>query len=233
MINKEKTMKNENTTDTVISLKSLLDEKKAAFNEKAPDDLKEVYQEGLDFVKKSGILDKALNVGDKAPDFTLTNQVNEPVRLYDVLKKGPVILTWYRGGWCPYCNITLHYLQEKLLDFKKEGASLIALTPELPDKSLSTVEKHNLQFQVLSDVGHVISQQYGVVFKLMKAVAENYQHAFDLHSFNGDESDELPLAATYIIDQQGIIQYAFLDIDYRNRAEPDEIIKKLKNLKSR
>lgn len=224
-------MENLNTTDTKEKLQSLLNKKKADFKANAPENIKRIYKEGLDFVKNSGILEKVLNVGDKAPDFTLKNQLKEPVRLYDELKKDPVILTWYRGGWCPYCNITLHYMQEKLPEFQNEGASLIALTPELPDNSLNTVEKHHIEFQVLSDVRQRVSRKYGVVYKLMDEVAENYQKSFDLHSYNGDQSNELPLAATYIIDQQGIIQYAFLDVDYRNRAEPAVIIDKLKELK--
>ena len=169
--------------------------------------------------------------GDKTPDFTLSNALNKPVSLYNELKNGPVILTWYRGGWCPYCNITLHNLQERLPEFQQAGATLMALTPELPDKSLSTSEKHNLEFTVLSDLGNKIGKEYGVVFELTSDVASIYEDAFGLIESNGDESNELPLAATYIIDQNGIIQYAFLDADYRKRAEPNEVIEALEKLK--
>ncbi len=220
------------TTHKKGTLDSLLNEKRVAFSNTASEDKKQVYNDGLESVKNSGILDKALNIGDKAPDFILNNQKGEPVTLYNELKNGPVILTWYRGGWCPYCNITLHYLQERLPDFRKAGASLMALTPELPDQSLSTTEKHNLEFLVLSDVANKIGKQYGVVFQLTQEVADIYQKAFGLHKYNGDESNELPLAATYVIDQNGIIQYAFLDADYRNRAEPDEIVAALAKLKT-
>jgi len=153
------------------------------------------------------------------------------VQLNDYLKKGPVVLTWYRGGWCPYCNMTLHYLQEQLPNFQLKGASLLALTPEIPDQSMSTIEKHQLQFEVLSDVGNKVAKQYGIVFKLTDAVADSYQKAFDLHAFNGDESDELPLAATYVIDQNGQIVYTFLDADYRNRAEAKDILAALDLIK--
>ena len=136
-----------------------------------------------------------------------------------------------RGGWCPYCNITLQYLQERLPDFQKAGAELIALTPELPDQSITTAEKHKLKFMVLSDVGNKTGKEYGVVFQLTPEVAAIYQDVFNLHQYNGDDSNELPLAATYVIDQNGIIQYAFLDFDYRNRAEPNEIIKALTKIK--
>ena len=221
-------MKTTDTGTAIETLKSHLDHRRKEFNDSASDEIKTAFEVGVDAVRKSGVLERALQVGDTAPDFILNNQLKEPVRLYDELKKGPVVLTWYRGGWCPYCNITLHYLQEKLPYFEELGASLIALTPELPDNSLNTSEKHNLQFQVLSDVGQGVSKKFGIVYKLTDAVAEIYQNSFDLHAFNGDQSHELPLAATNVIDRQGIIRYAFLDADYRNRAEPEDILQILK-----
>lgn len=213
------------------SLQETLDTRKAEFEQKAPESLKLIYADGISSVAESGMLDEAKNEGDKAPDFALTNAVGKQVSLQDYLAKGPVVLTWYRGGWCPYCNMTLARLQEELPNFKAEGANLLALTPELPDKSVSTAEKHDLQFEVLSDVGNVVAREYGIVFKLTDEVASSYQKSFDLHGYNGDDSDELPLAATYVIDTDGIIRYAFLDSDYRNRAEPKAIIQALKKLK--
>ena len=102
------TTENNNTN----SLKSKLEEKKANFELKADDNKKRAYQEGLESVENSGIVSTAKQVGDTAPNFTLNNALGEPVSLNEYLKKGPVILTWYRGGWCPYCNLTLHELQE-------------------------------------------------------------------------------------------------------------------------
>ena len=223
-------MENNTNKSAKTTLQCLLDEKQKDFNKTATEQLKKIYREGLDAVTGSGILDKALNAGNKAPDFTLTNASNQSVNLYDQLRKGPVVLTWYRGGWCPYCNITLRYLQNKLPDFQNEGASLIALTPELPDQSLNTAEKNQLQFEVLSDVGNNVGKEYGIIFQLTREVAANYQQAFDLHSHNGDESDELPLAATYVIGQDAIIQYAYLNVDYKYRADPEIIIQHLKQI---
>ncbi len=225
--------KNNNTTavnnEYQPTLKLQLDERKDAFSRKADDNKKRAYKEGIEAVKKSGVVEAALQVGDIAPDFTLTNALGEPVALSSYLKKGKVILTWYRGNWCPYCNLTLHALQEELPNFKANGASLIALTPELPDESISTSEKNNLQFEVLSDVGNKIAKEYGIVFQLTDEVAKMYNQAFELNKHNGDKSNELPLAATYIIDQNGKIEYAFLDADYRNRSEPTVLTKFLKN----
>ena len=212
-------------------LDALLDVKRKEGAAKFTEEKNQIYADGILSVAHSGVLEKALNVGDKAPNFTLNNALNKSISLYDELENGPVVLTWYRGGWCPYCNITLHYLQEKLPEFQKAGATLIALTPELPDNSLSTSEKNNLEFTVLSDVGNTIGKEYGVVFKLTDDVASIYQNGFGLNEKNGDDSNELPLAATYIIDKNGIIQYAFLDADYRERAESSEIIEALEKLK--
>lgn len=220
----------EEKIETVQTLKEQLDEKKANFEQNADDEKKRIYKEGIDAVVNSGILESALQVGDKAPDFKLNNATGKEVNLYSYLEKGPVVLTWYRGGWCPYCNITLHKLQQELPNFKAEGASLLALTPELPDNTITTQDKHNLEFEVLSDVGSKVARQYGIVFQLTPEVAEIYQKSFGLHEYNGDETNELPLAATYIIKKDGTIAYVFLDADYRNRAEPAELLAELKKL---
>ncbi|MEL7534202.1 MAG: peroxiredoxin-like family protein [Bacteroidota bacterium] len=212
------------------SLQSILDARKAQWAKKAPDSTKKVYDEGIADVVKQGVLAKAKQLGDQAPDFSLSNATGQSVRLAALLQEGPVILTWYRGGWCPYCNLTLRRLQDELPRFQAAGAKLIALTPELPDKSLSTQEKHELSFEVLSDLHNEVAKAYGVVFSLTPEVAEMYQNAFDLHGYNGDQSNELPLAATYVIDRAGTIRYAFLDAEYRHRAEPDDIIQVLEQL---
>ncbi len=218
------------TAEQEQTLQSILDARKAQFEAKAAKEVRKIYAEGIESVRKSGILESAKNVGDHAPDFTLKNPFGKSVSLGEYLQRGSVVLTWYRGGWCPYCNLTLHRLQQELPQFKAAGANLLALTPELPDKSLTTQEKHNLSFEVLSDIGNKVAREYGIVFRLTPEVAANYQSNFDLHGFNGDESDELPMAATYVIDRDGTVRYAFLNADYRNRAEPAEIIRALKAL---
>lgn len=219
----------ETKTETSATLKSQLEERKANFALKASDHKKQVYKEGIDSVAQSGILTSAKQVGDLAPDFQLNNALGNPVKLSDYLSQGYVVLTWYRGGWCPYCNLTLHALQEELPNFKLHGANLIALTPELPDESISTAEKHELEFEVLSDVGNQVAKSYGIVFQLTDEVADMYNESFGLNAHNGDTSNALPLAATYIINPAGEIVYAFMDADYRNRAEPSELTEFLKS----
>ena len=214
-------------------LQEVLSAKQAAWETNASAIQKEMAAESIEAIITTHFKEKAINVGDKVIDFRLKNAMGECTNLQDTLDKGPVILTWYRGGWCPYCNLTLQFLQNNLSEFEKFGANLVALTPELPDKSLSTTEKHDLQFEVLSDVGNKVAKLYGLVYKLTNALAEVYKNGIGLQNYNGDDSSELPITATYVIDTNGIVQYAFLEADYRKRADLSEIIKVLEKLQSK
>ncbi|WP_422929648.1 peroxiredoxin-like family protein [Singulisphaera sp. PoT] len=198
---------------------------------KAPAERLKAYEEGIEQVKKSGVLEKALKVGDKAPDFELPNASGKVVKLSSLLENGPVVVTWYRGGWCPYCNIALRGFQKVLPEIKAEGASLVAISPQTPDNSLTTVEKGGLGFEVLSDKGNKAAHAFGVAYKVPAVVAEQMKGRLDLSKFNGDSPDELPLGATYVIDKGGVIRYAFVDGDYRKRAEPSNVVSALKGLK--
>jgi len=214
-----------------LSAETLSDQlaaKQKDFLSKAPPEKAASYQAGIDAVAKSGIYDRAKKAGDKAPDFTLKNAVGKEVSLSSLLAKGPVVLTWYRGGWCPYCNLTLAALQEKLPEFQALGATLVALTPELPEFAADTTEKGKIAFEVLSDVGNTVAREYGIVFKMTPDVAEAMRKNANTVARNGDESDELPLAAAYVIAPDGEITYAFLDADYRLRAEPSRLVEEVK-----
>ena len=231
-----KTVQTKNTTTMETQnnqglLQTELDERKASFEKKAPEDTKKAYAEGLKAVSDSNITSKALQVGDVAPNFTLKNATGDNISLYNELKKGPVVLLWYRGGWCPYCNMTLSYMQKSIPDFKKYDANILALSPEVPDKSMSTKEKNELEFEVLSDIDNKVARDYKVVYKLTDEVAGLFEENFGLSTYNGNADAELPLAVTYIIGQDKKIKYAYLNSDYRNRAEPQELINFLKNMK--
>ncbi len=208
------------------SLKEQLDARAAQSATTATPEVKAAYAQGIEVVAASGLIKDAMKVGDTAPDFTLTNADGKEVALSALLKEGPVILTWYRGGWCPYCNIALAAMEKKLPEFRKAGAQLVALTPELPDKSLTTTEKNKLTFQVLTDKDHAVARKFGIAFDLTPEVRELYKKHFNLTEFNGATAGDgtLPLAATYIIDRKGVIRWAFLDADYRKRAEPADLV---------
>lgn len=170
---------------------------------------------------------QGLRQGDKAPDFTLTDQNGSPTNLYQLLEKGPVVLNWYRGGWCPVCNISLKGLSDKAAQIGQLGATLVAITPEKSDKSLTTIEKNELLFTVVSDTNNHVARTYDLVFKLDPQTAKAYEEGFGLSLYNGNTDAELPIPATYIIDQKGIIRYAYVNPAYKTRANPDEILMQL------
>ena len=219
-----------NSTVETPRLSDQLEAYKQNFLQKADARKIRVFDEGVDDVANSGITATAKQKEDQFLDFSLPNATGKTIQLSEVLAEGPVVLTWYRGGWCPYCNLQLRALQQSLPEINAQGAQLIALTPELPDNSLNTQEKNELTFEVLTDQDNAVAREYGLVFKLTPEVSVYYKDAFDLEVYNGNTSDELPLAATYVIGQDGTIQYAFLSADYRERAEPADLIKALKSL---
>jgi peroxiredoxin len=216
---------------TEPTLAEKLDTMKQNFSQKADDETKTVYEEGVRLVTESGALEKAKNVGDTAPVFTLPDATGNNINLANLLKKGPVVLIWYRGEWCPYCNIQLEDIQKHIKDFKQLGAEVVAISPELPDNGWRLQEREGLEFHVLSDAQSKTAETYGVIYTLPPAVAERIQKRFDIHTRNDDTRNVLPLAATYVINTDGIITYAFLDGDYRKRAETTDLLAHLKTLK--
>lgn len=159
---------------------------------------------------------RALKEG-QAPGFSLPGVDGKPVSSAALLAKGPVVLVFYRGGWCPYCNVQLAGYQKGLDRIQAKGATLVAVSPQLPEKSAALTEKKELRFPVLSDVGLKVARSFGLVFR----APANYGF---LPEFNGDPSGELPLAATYVIGQGGRILKAFVDQDYKNRASLEDIL---------
>lgn len=173
----------------------------------------------------SGLADLARTVGDPAPRFTLPSATGTTVALDDLLAEGPVVLTFYRGAWCPYCNLALRTLQQHHPDITARGARLVAVSPQIPDESLTLTEKHGLAFDVLSDLGSDTAKQYGLAFDLPDDLAAAYDKlGLDLQRVNDGHPRTLPLPATYVIDRDGVIRWAFVDTDYTTRAEPADII---------
>lgn len=172
----------------------------------------------------SDIVDRALKAGQLAPDFTLPDHEGKPVSLSRVLRGGPVILTFYRGGWCPYCNLELRAYQALSAELEQAGVRLLAVSPQVPDESASTVKENGLGFEVLSDVGSEVGRAYGVAFDLADELRPLYArlgHA--LPDRNGADW-VLPIPATFVIAASGEIVLAFVDTDYRNRLEPRDAI---------
>lgn len=198
---------------------------RADFMGKAPPEIRTLMERADLALAASGITDRALKGGDAAPEFALADARGGMVRLSEASAKGPIVLSFYRGGWCPYCNLELRALQKVLPEINALGASLIAISPQTPDESLSTAEKNDLAFAVLSDAGSEIAKAFGIAFDLaadLRPIYAKFGHA--LPDKNGDESWVLPIPATYVIDRDGTIALAFVDVDYRSRLEPDEIL---------
>ena len=182
-------------------------------------------------VLASGLADRALPVGDAFPSFELPGVDGEPVRLEDLLADGPVVVSFYRGGWCPYCNLEFAALQARLDDIRAAGATLVAISPQTPDASLSTVEKAELTFPVLSDVGNELARKVGLVHRISPAVKELYDGwGFETDERNDGHGDELPLPATYVLAADGTVAWRFVNADYIRRAEPDDIVAALEAL---
>jgi peroxiredoxin len=204
-----------------MTLKSALDTFRAEFLAKFPADIAAVMQQATDQLTQDYATRSRLDVGDLAPEFELPNAVGQRVSLSDRLQQGAVILSFYRGGWCPYCNLELRAYQQLLPQIKAAGVSLIAVSPQTPDASLSTAEKNQLSFDVLSDLGSRVAQAYDLAFELpddLKQLYAQFGHA--LPESNGTSDWQLPIPATFVIGPNRHILLAHIDVDYRNRLEP-------------
>ncbi len=186
-----------------------------------------IVTDDMDSVRSSGVLDHALQVKDAAPDFTLPDAFGHEVSLKSLLAKGPVVISFYRGEWCPFCNLELRALQEVLPKMQALGASLVAISPEKPEGGVAATEKNKLTFTVLSDFENKVARQFGVVFKVGDKLQDLSKTVFknDLALKNGEGSYELPVPATFILDAHGVVRFAHVEVDYMTgRAEPEEVV---------
>lgn len=223
--------------DSVPSIQQRVDAyNKKAMNSKDGPKLSEqdmaVMKKAADDLAKT-LPDPGLKVGDTAPDFVLGNANGKPVSLSSKLKEGPVVLIFYRGAWCPYCNIQLHALQESLPAFKKHGAQLVAVTPQTPDKSLAQVNKDKYPFEILSDLEYKVAKDYKLYFEVPLELHEFYKKKFglDIEVFNGKGRLGLPVPGTYVINTDGKIVAVHAELDYKQRMEPKAILEALKSIK--
>jgi len=168
----------------------------------------------------------AIKVGSTLPAFSLPSATGKQITSTSLLAHGPILITFYRGSWCPFCNLFLHSLERVLPTITAKGVTLVAISPELPDQSLTFAEKAELRFPVLSDVGNKFARELGIVFKQpdsMRPIFEQFKH--DLKTWNGDDSFEVPVPATFLVDKEGVVRNLFLDTDYTKRVEPDEMVR--------
>ncbi|MDB0011501.1 AhpC/TSA family protein [Crocinitomicaceae bacterium] len=169
-----------------------------------------------------------LKIGDKAPLFEAISYSNNEVKLKNLIDSGKVVLVFYRGAWCPYCNKHMSNLQDSLNLIIEKGASLITISPEVESSVEESISKSNATFEIISDKNYQIMNQYGVSFKVKEAILTKYKlFGINLEEANGNDDNILPVPATFIINQNGTIEYIHFDENYKERLSVSEIIKHL------
>lgn len=204
------------------------------FKESAPAEIEEVVYEHVKRWKETDFLAEACKKGDILPDFCLPDENGNMVSSVDLRQRGPVVLVFFRGNWCPYCNATLRMIRKYTPHFKARGATIVAISPQTIEQSKQAVVEGGLNFPVLSDVGNIQSQAMKIAFEIedeMKKMLNDVLGADFFQKYNGDMSYVLPVPAAYVVDADGIVSYSFLDLDYSKRAEPVEMMNALPALK--
>ncbi|GAN69523.1 peroxiredoxin-like family protein [Acetobacter orleanensis] len=217
-----------------MSLQAKLDAFKADFEAgkppyNVPPAVIEVMHRATAELITSGAAEKALKAGEKAPAFTLNDPDGNPVSSTGLLTKGPLVVSFYRGVWCPYCNMELQALEAALPSFRELGANLIAISPQTAVNSRKSVRQNHLDFPILSDTHNNVAAKFGLRFALPDYLVELYQNLKnDLPGFNGDESWTLPMPGRFVIGQDGVILYAEVNPDYTRRPEPEDMLPALR-----
>ncbi|MGL5366845.1 MAG: peroxiredoxin-like family protein [Cetobacterium somerae] len=201
--------------------KKLSERRESAKNRISPEILSKML-EATQSLKNSELEKEAFNIGDKIEDTILLNNLGDKVSIMDVLGKQPAIISFYRGTWCPYCNLELSTYNELLKD--KNKIKMIAISPERPESSISV---ENLNFEVLSDIDNKFAKKLNLTFDITETIENIYDgFGINLEKSQGKKSRILPIPATYIVDSSGVIVYAYIDADYTKRAEPKDVIDK-------
>ena len=174
----------------------------------------------------------AIGLGQKAPGFELPDSEGKSISLVDLLAKGPLVVTFYRGSWCPYCNLQLRALQARLSEIHALGAELVAISPQVPDGSMTKDEISDMDFLVLSDQDAKVASQYGLAWEVPEILLEHMRvdRKLELEAINNGNGSVLPIPATFIIGRDGVVTWRYVDLDYRTRSEPDDIINALQKL---
>lgn len=207
-------------------------EAKVAAGRQANPDFMQGIDENIAQAKAFKEGENALKVGQSVPNFELPNAKGDLVSFFELLEKGPLVVTFYRGSWCPYCNLQLRALQARLDDIQALGAELIAITPQVPDGSLSNDEMSEMDFVVLSDQDAKVAAEFGVAWQVPEFMLEHMKvdRQLDLESINNGNAAILPIPATFVIGRDGVVAWRYVDVDYRTRSEPNDIIEALKGL---
>ena len=209
-----------------MSLQSQLDSLTTKLRAMVPAERLAVVDVAAEELIHSGLVNRALKAGDQAPGFELPDGDGMLWRSEDLLRGGPLVIVFYRGRWCAYCNAQLSALQEIHSKIAEAGASLVAISPQTQKHSYMTRDMHKLRFPVLSDQGNQVARKFGLVYRLSPELQAMYESIMTkLPGYNGDQSWELPLAATYVVQADGKILWSRIDADWRKRSEPEEVLR--------
>jgi peroxiredoxin len=212
-------------------LQQKLDAQKKKTETSAPKEILDIMHRATEDLVKSGIMDRIVKKGDKAPDFRLKDIKGNIVILKEKLSGGPVVLGFYRGRWWPYCNLELEALEQAFTEIKSLGASLLMISPQTEEHSRAFVKNKKLSMEILSDPGNQTAEKYGLVHTVPEDLKKVYlQFGTDLTKYNNDDSWRLPMPGRYIIDQDQMVRYAEVSPDYTIRPDPSHTIDVLKKI---
>ena len=196
-------------------------------------EVKAAYDEFLERLDAGQVAAEACKPGEPMPGFLLPNAEGRLVGSGDLLAKGPLVVTFFRGGWCPYCSATLEALEAVLPELSRTGGTLVAMTPETGGRALATKRDHNLHYEVLVDVDLAVAMAFGIVFRTPPLYVELLrQHDVDLAGRSGNPAWLLPVPATFLVGQDGIVRRSWVNVDFTQRAEPTEILEALNELQA-
>lgn len=213
-----------------MSLNALLHQTLEASNARFPAEAQDVIASGMAEMRQMKIEKTALGEGDYLPSATLKSATGEDVRLADLNENGPLIITFYRGGWCPYCNLELRAYQAVQDQIIKLGGQIVAITPEKPDHALTTIEQNTLDFPVLTDTSNAFAKSMGIAFELPGGLQALFrQFGMNLSDLNDDTGWALPVPATFVVDSTDRIVLADVDVDYTRRLEPTDAVAALRS----
>ncbi len=217
-----------------MTLQDKLNAYKAEPKPNAPPELGAVSGRTIKALVASGQVERALKTGDRAPSFNLPDQDGTMMSSADLLTKGPVVLSFYRGVWCPFCNIELKALQEVLSEIEARGASLLAISQQTPANSRKAQRENALTFPILADKGGEVGAAFGLRWSVPEEMREMHKKlGGPLPGFNGEDSWTLPMPARIVIGQDGVIAYAEVNPDYTKRPEPSDLFPVLDGLRTR
>ncbi len=189
---------------------------------------RQINERAIAGVRESGLVEQALAVGETAPEFTLLDQNDNRVSSHALLERGPLIISFFRGRWCPFCMMELEAWRDAAPEVEAAGATLVAISPQTVRHNAFCATQHKLRFLVLSDVGLAVAREFGTVYSVPEEQRALFKRVFiNLPHLNGDESWQLPLPATFVLGPGGTVLFAFADADYRRRAEPEDVLKVL------